>query len=520
MKLFSSRKLIAAALSVVFAAGTMASTAQGAPLSRKPQDNLIHGSALEPTGLDPALVTDSDSANINYNVYESLLRSKPDSTDYEPCLAQSWTISEDGKTYTFKLREGVKFHDGAPFNAEAVKINIERQLPANRTPNMAYARLIFDDIEEVKVIDEYTVAITLKQSSTPFLSNMSISFAAAMVSPEALKKYNNNLSEHPAGTGPYKLVTWQKGQNLVLTTNEDYWGPKPPVQNVVYRIIKETSARVVALNNGEVDVINGIDSSVFDQIKKGGSNIFETGGNHVDYMVFNCRDGYATSDPEVRRALSQAINVPEMIKSLYKGYSTPAHSFFPAHVAGYSKDVRTPEYNPEAARKVLEQKGIKELRLMTYSGPRLTNSAGGQVVAEAVQAYLSKVGIKATIDVYDWATYRSRLLTDKWDISFIGWIGINGDPDNFIKPLASTDAASNPGLWNNAEFIEKTTRAQHVPDGPERVALYSRANELVTEDCGVLPLSHAKTVAAYRPNISGQVMHPIGVFYFNQLTKK
>ncbi len=193
MKLFTSRKLIAAALSVVFAAGTMASAAHGAPLSRKPQDNLIYGSALEPTGLDPALVTDSDSANINYNVYESLLRSKPDSTDYEPCLAQSWTISEDGKTYTFKLREGVKFHDGAPFNAEAVKINIERQLPANRTPNMAYARLIFDDIEEVKVIDEYTVAIILKQSSTPFLSNMSISFAAAMVSPEALKKYNNTL---------------------------------------------------------------------------------------------------------------------------------------------------------------------------------------------------------------------------------------------------------------------------------------------------------------------------------------
>lgn len=209
-KFFSLKKLLAAALTLAFAAGTMSSAATAASLSRKPQDNLIIGSAIEPTGLDPAYVSDLDSATLTYNIYESLLRNKPDSYELEPCLAESWTISDDGKTYTFKLRQGVKFHDGTPFNAEAVKFNIDRQLPPKQTPQMAYAQLTLTDIESVKVIDEYTVEIKLKQSSTPFLSNMSISFGAAMISPTALKKYNNNVSNNPVGTGPYKFVSWDK----------------------------------------------------------------------------------------------------------------------------------------------------------------------------------------------------------------------------------------------------------------------------------------------------------------------
>ena len=519
-KFFSSKKLLAAALTLAFAAGIMSSAATAASLSRKPQDNLIIGSAIEPTGLDPAYVSDLDSATLTYNIYESLLRNKPDSYEIEPCLAESWTISDDGKTYTFKLRQGVKFHDGTPFNAEAVKFNIDRQLPPKQTPQMAYAQLTLTDIESVKVIDEYTVEIKLKQSSTPFLSNMSISFGAAMISPTALKKYNNNVSNNPVGTGPYKFVSWDKGQNLVLTTNEDYWGPKPAVQNVIFRIIKDTSARVVALNNGEVDVINGVNSTLYDQIKSGGSKIYENESNNTDYMVFNCREGYVTADPEVRKAISQAINVPELVETLHRGFSTPAHSYFPSILAGYSKDVRTPAYDPEAAARVLAAKGVKELKLMAYSGARAANPAGGQVLAEAIQAYLKKAGVKVNIEVYDWANYRARMLTDKWDLCFIGWMGDHGDPDNFIQPLSSADPATNPGLWQNAEFIEKTNKARHMPEGAERVALYARANQIVTEDSGILPLYHVKNVAAYRPNISGQIIHPIGVLFFNQMSKK
>ena len=517
---FSTKTLLAAAMSVVFAAGTIASVANGAPMSRKPQDNLFYATSAEPLGLDPALVDDNDSGNINCNLYESLLKFKADNTEIEPSLAESWTISDDGLTYTFKLRQGVKFHDGTPFNAEAVKFNIVRQMPENLVPKMSYAPLVFGGVDTVKVIDDYTIEIKLKESSTPFLRNMAMCFAAPIVSPTALKKHNNNVMENPVGTGPYKLVAWDKGQQLILTTNEDYWGKKPAVQNVIYKIMKETSARVVALNNGEVDIINGIDANVIDQIKQGGSKVFEAEGNNVNYMVYNCREGYVTADREVRKALAQAINVPEMVKSLYKGYATHAPSFFPTFMAGYDPEVKAVGFNLEAAKKTLAAKGVKEIRILTYSNARYYNTVGGQVLAEAVQAYLSKAGVKATIDVYDWSTFKSKLLTDKWDLTFIGWIGDNGDPDNFINILAAEDPISNQGLWLNKEFIEIIKKATHVPDGPERVALYQKAEAILAEDVGVLPISHAKTLAAYRPGINGKFTHPIGLNFFDQVTKE
>lgn len=517
MKLFSRKTILAAALTVVFGMGAVSANAA---MSRKPQDNLFYATSTEPLGLDPALVDDNDSGNINCNIYESLLQFKADNTEIEPCLAESWTISYDGLVYTFNLRKGVKFHDGTDFNAEAVKFNFDRQSPENLIPKMSYAPLVFGDVKEVKVIDDYTVQVTLKKASTPFLRNMAMCFAAPIISPAALKKFNNNVMENPCGTGPYKLVAWDKGQQLILTTNEDYWGEKPAVQNVIYKIMKETSARVVALNNGEADIINGIDANVIDEIKNGGSLVFEAEGNNCNYMAYNCRDGYVTADREVRKAIAQAINVPEMVESLYKGYASYATTYFPTFMAGYNKDIKPIAYNPEEAKKTLEAKGVKELTILTYSNARYYNTVGGQVLAEAVQAYLSKIGVKVKIDVYDWTTFKTKMHTDKWDMLFIGWIGDNGDPDNFINILSSSDPIANQGLWLNKEFIDIVNKAVAMKDGAERNALYMRAEEIINEDVGILPLSHAKTLAAYRPGISGTFTHPIGLNFFKFVKKE
>ena len=470
MKFSASKVVLAASMALGLAASIGAADAA---MSRAPQDNLFYATSTEPLGLDPALVDDNDSGNVNCNIYESLLQFKDDNTEIEPCLAESWTISDDGLVYTFKLRQGVVFHDGTPFNAQAVKFNIDRQMPENLVP---------------------------------------------IASPTALQKYNNNLMENPVGTGPYKLVAWDRGQQLILTTNEDYWGEKPAIQNVIYRIMKETSARVVALNNGEVDIINGIDANVIDQIKNAGNLIFQDEGNNVNYMVYNCRDGYITSDREVRRALAQAINIPELVKSLYKGYADYATTFFPTFMAGYDETIQPIAYDPEAAKKTLEQKGVKELKILTYSNARYYNTVGGQVLAEAIQGYLAQVGVTATIDVYDWATFKSKLLTDAWDLSFIGWVGDNGDPDNFINILAVDDPISNQGLWLNQEFIDLINKAVALPDGPERAEVYKQAERVLNEDVGVLPISHAQTLAAYRPNIKGKFTHPIGLNFFVNVT--
>ena len=524
MGLFSTvrRKSLQLAVGATLSAALLfaASGASAAPLSRAPQDNLFFATSTEPLGLDPHLVDDNDSGNVNVNIYESLLRFKPGNTDVMPCLAESWTISDDGLVYTFNLRHNVKFHDGTPFNAEAVRANIERQSPQNAVPKMSYAPLVYGDVAKTEVVDDYTIKITLKQPSTPFLRNMAMAFAAPMVSPQALKQYNNDLMEHPVGTGPYKFVTWDRGQQIILTTNEDYWGEKPAIPNVIYRIIKETSARVVALTNQEVDAINGIDANVIPQLKQGNATIYEVGGNNTNYMLFNCRPGFITADRDVRHAIAQAVNVPELVSSLYMGYADYAKSYFPPFMNGFDPDLQPIAYDPDAAAKFFKEKGITKLNILTYSNARAYNPVGGQVLAEAVQGYLEKVGVKANIVVYDWTTFRGKIPQENWDVSFIGWIGDNGDPDNFINILASDDPISNQGLWLNDEFIALIDQALRVPDGKERIAMYQKASRILNEDVGVLPLSHAKSLAAYRANISGDFIHPIGLTFFDLAKKK
>lgn len=496
------KSLLAAAVAVSVTAGAVSA----APISRAPQDNLFFATSTEPLGIDPALADDMDSANMNINIYESLLRFKKGTVEVEPALAESWTISDDGLVYTFNLRKGVKFHDGTPFNAEAVKFNFDRQSPENRVEKMSYAPLVLDGIAKTEVVDEYTLRITLKKPLTPFLNLMAMTFAAPIASPTALKKYNNSLMQNPVGTGPYRFVAWDRGQQIVLTRNDEYWGEKAPVQNVIYRIMKETSARVVALKNGEVDIINGIDGNVIEEIKASGGEIFTVEGNNTNYMVYNFRKGYVTEDVAVRKAISQAINVPELVQTLYKGYADYAPSYMPSWMPGFDKNLVSSTYDPEASKKFFKEKGITKLTAMTYSNARFYNTVGGQVLAEAVQSYLDKVGVKLDIVVYDWGTYRAKLLTDNWDIAFIGWGGDNGDADNYISIFSTDDPVSNQGLYKNEKFNELIAKAVTTPNGEARNKLYQQAQKILVEDYGILPISHSKEMVAHSKNVSGNFL--------------
>lgn len=518
MKLIVGRKLLATAMAAALAASFMG--VSEAAISSNPQDNLYYASSAEPVSLDPALAYDIDSGEMVCNLYEALLRFKKGNTEVEPCLAERWEVSDDGLVYTFYLRKGVKFHDGTPFNAQAVRDNFERQSPENMLPKMSYAPLVLGDVEKTEVVDDYTVRITLQRPSTPFLNNMAMPFAAPIVSPTALDKYGNDLSEHPVGTGPYKLDSWEHGKQVVLTVNEDYWGEKPSIKNVVIRPVKALADRVEAINKGEADIINGIDAKAIEQLKAGGTSIYEIEGNNVNYMFFNCREGYVAAEHDVRKAIAQAVNVPELVQNLYQNYADPAYSFFPTFMMGYDPNVKAVSYDPEAAKAYFEENGIKELKIMTYSGARYYNPAGGEALAEQVQSYLDKVGVKTTIQAYDWATFTAKLISDSWDIAFMGWVGDNGDPDNFINFLSSDDPISNRGLWFNPLFMRNIAKAVRVANGPERAELYQKAEAILAEDVGVLPISHAKSIVAHRPNISGDFVHPIGLIHFTQATKK
>lgn len=484
----------------------------------KANETLIFAQGAEPRGLDPALVDDAESGKVIFVIYEGLLKYASDSTKVEPSLAKSWDVSPDGLSYTFYLQEGVKFHDGTDFNAEAVKFNIDRQIPPLVTEDMAYGSFVYGSVKDVEVVDDYTVKINLTAPNTAFLANLAMVMAAPMVSPKALADNNNNVNEAPVGTGPYKFVSWAKDENIVLERNEDYWGTKALTKNVIFKFIKDNSARVVALNNGEADMIDGIDATVVDQITGAGNEIFKAGGMNINYMAYNTSKA-PFNDANLRRAISQAINVPELVESLYKGYSEPATSILPTFMNGYDASISQVAYDPAAAEKALKDAGITSVKIMTYTNPRPYNTATGQSLAEAIQGYLSKVGVTATIDSYDWTTYKEKLKAMDYDICFYGWIGDNGDPDNFMYLLAHEDVTMNVALYKNKEFNSLLAKGLTIPEGADRNAVYTQLEKIAAEDAPWLPISHAETLAAYRPNVQNFSYHVTGVVPFAVMSK-
>lgn len=517
------KKIMALALSatliLVSLTGCGGSKASSEGTAPKASDTLIYAQGAEPRGLDPALVDDGESAKVMSNIYEGLLKYNQDSTKVEPSLAKSWEVSPDGLTYTFHLQEGVKFHDGTDFNAEAVKFNIDRQLPPQVTEDMAYAPFVYGSVKNVEVVDAKTVKINLTSPSTPLLNNLAMIMAAPIISPKALKENNNNVNQAPVGTGPYKFVKWEKDQNIVLDRNEEYWGTKAITKNVIFKFIKDNSARVVALNNGEADIIDGIDSTVVKQITDAGNKIFQAPGMNINYMAYNTSKK-PFNDQKTRVAISQAINVPELVESLYQGYSEPATSILPTFMEGYDKSISQVAYDPTAAAKTLKEAGLTSIHMITYTNPRPYNAATGQSLAEAIQGYLSKVGVTVTIDSFDWTTYKQKIKAGDYDLAFYGWIGDNGDPDNFLYLLSVDDPTMNIALYKNAQFNGLIAKGLTIPAGADRNAIYTQLEKMAAADAAWLPISHAQTLCAYKPNVENFYFHMTGITPFAGVAKK
>lgn len=481
--------------------------------SSKNSDTITYAQGADPRGLDPQIVDDGESAKVTNQIYEGLLTYADDSTDVKACLAKEWKVSDDGLEYTFKLQEGVKFHDGTDFNAEAVKFNVERNT-INKTADMTYADFVWGYVSKCDVVDDYTVKITLKQPSTPFLANLAMVFGAPMVSPTAAKA--GTLMDNPVGTGPYKFVEWKKDQYVKLEANDDYWNEdgKAKTKNAVIRTIKDASTKIIELQSGNVDIIDGIDTNQISVLEeKDNIKVNKTPGMNINYMAYNIEK----LDLETRKALSQAVNVDELVTALYSGYAEKATTVLPTFVPGYSKDVNQISYDPEAAKKTLAEKGINKLHIITYTNPRPYNTVTGQTLTEAIQEYFSKVGVKCTIDSYDWTTYKDKTIAGDYDICFYGWSGDNGDPDNFLNLMSDTNAGMNVARFNLAkndddkaaykEYAQMISDAAKEPAGDSRNAMYAKMEQFVADRAIWLPISHQQDLTACGSNVHDFFYH-------------
>ncbi|MEJ5348129.1 MAG: ABC transporter substrate-binding protein [Desulfosoma sp.] len=491
---------------------------------------LIWGRGGDSVSLDLAQATDGESIKAGIQIYENLVKFGDNSMDIEPQLATSWEVSEDGLTWTFHLRKGVTFHDGTPFNAQAVYDSFARVIDKNHPfygyGKWAYLNLSLGMVDQVKVVDEYTVQLVTKKPYAPLLNNLAL-WLCPIVSPKALAEYKDQIGMHPVGTGPFKFVSWVKDDQIILERNENYWGDKAKVDRIILKSIPEPSARLMALQSGTVDIADDLDPDSISLVKKDSNlKVIERPSINVGYLAFNTEKP-ALKDPRVRQAISHAIDKDTLIKAIFQGLAIPAKNPFPPTIWSYNDSIQPYEYNPEKATKLLKEAGFDfntelELWAMPVSRAYMPEPIK---TAELIQAYLAAVGVKAKIVRYDWGTYLKNTSNGEHDMCMLGWLGGNADPDNFLYGLLSADTAVTPGaanvaLWKNSEFTELVTKAQKIFNKDERAKLYMKAQEIFHRDAPWVPLAHSTIVRCYSKKLHDVPLRPNGLNSFQMVWKE
>lgn len=489
---------------------------------------LVWGRGGDSISLDPIQVTDGESLKVTHQIYEGLLDYAPGSTEVVPVLATDWEPSPDGLEWTFHLRRGVKFHDGTDFNAEAVKINFDRWRNTadplhvgGEFPYYSYMFGGFDEdsnIQDVIVVDEYTVKFVLKSVQASFLQDIAM-VPFAIASPKALRENPEGLNDNPVGTGPFKFVSWTKGDRIVLEANPDYWGGRPAIDRLIYRSIPDNNARLVALQAGELDVMDGVEPAFLPTIQATGQfDIIERPPMNIGYLAFNTQKP-PFDNVLIRQAINHAINKDELNTAFYGGLGIPAVSPLPPSVWGHNPNVPKYEYNPEKAKELLAQAGYgpdnplkTELWAMPVPRPYMPQP---ERIGVALQNYLREVGIEAEIVTYEWGTYLEKTGMGEHTMALLGWTGDNGDPDNFLYVLLDKDNAVTPDAGNIAFYMDDEVhdlliRARQTTDQAERTRLYEEAQVKIMEDAPWVPLMHTRVPIAVRKGISGYVPNPTG----------
>ncbi|CEI82572.1 ABC transporter substrate-binding protein [Oceanobacillus oncorhynchi subsp. incaldanensis] len=488
---------------------------------------LIFARGGDSESLDPASTTDGESSRITKQIYESLLEFDKESFEVLPGLAHDWEVSEDGLSYTFYLEEGVTFHDGTEFNAEAVKVNFERWADPDHEYAFAddgyvysmygtmFGGFLGDEnhvVEEINVVNDHEIEFVLSQPLGFFLQNMAMTYFP-ITSPAALEEYGPAINENPVGTGPFEFVSWAKDDSIVLDKFDDYRiEGLPKLDRVVFEVIPDNAARLIALRSGEIDIMDGLNPDDAAGVEADeGLELYERAENNIGYVGFNVQKE-PFDNKNLRHAVSHAIDKEAIAEALYAGYATPASVPLPPSYMGYNDEVESFEYDPDTARELLEDAGYAdgleiELWTMPVARPYMPDP---ETVSEIIQNNLEEVGITVTIVREEWAPYLEKTMNGEHQMYMLGWSGTNGDPDYFLSSLLHGDnvGSSNREFYDNDEVDEFLNQAKLSIDQDERASFYQQAQELIADDAPMVPLVHSRPVLATTNAVENYVPHP------------
>lgn len=480
----------------------------------------------EAPSLDPHEATAAPSVYVYANIFETLVEQDRD-LSLKPSLAESWQ-QVSPTTWRFNLRRNVIFHDGTPFNAQAVKFTFDRALN-DKAP--ARGLSMAGPISSVKVVDDFTVEISTPKPYGPFLYTMSEVFVFGIVSPTAVEKYGKEFGRNPVGTGPFAFKSWQQNSQIVLERNDKYWGEKPKIDQLVFRMIPEASAQLIALGTGEISGIVSPDANIIPRLRTDKSvTVYEVPGIRMLYLGFNTKRP-VFEDVRVRRAFNHAINRKAIAEQVLRGIAVPAKGYLPESVFGFT-DVGTYAYDVNAAKKLLAEAGYTPGAdgKLQKDGQPLTVSFWGytgrdpssKLISEVVQSDLQKIGVTVNLRVWEYAQLSTAIWKElpkegaaatQYDMFMLGWGTITGDADFTLYGTVSDISIPPDGLngtfWAPKNYMELLDRARFGTDPAQRRTAYRSAQQMLHENAIWVPLVVLNQVVVLRNEVKQYRPHPV-----------
>ncbi|AKA84456.1 Dipeptide-binding ABC transporter, periplasmic substrate-binding component [Pseudomonas synxantha] len=499
---------------------------------------LVYCSEASPAGFDPSQYTSGTDFDASAEtVFNRLTQFKRGGTEVEPGLATSWDISKDGLTYTFHLREGVKFHTTdfftptRDFNADDVLFTFNRLLDADSPFRKAYPSEspYFTDmglnttIKNLKKLDEHTVRFNLNNVDASFVQNLAMSFASvqsAEYAAQLLKEGKpEQINQKPVGTGPFVFKRYQKDSQIRYGANKQYWKPEDvKLDNLVFAITPDAAARLQKLKAGECQV-SGYPRPADIEVMKQDPNmrVLQQAGFNLGFLAYN-----VTHPPldqlKVRQALDMAIDKPAIIKAVYQSAGQLAQNALPPAQWSYDPKIQDAPYDPSKARLLLKEAGVAPgttINLWAMTVQRASNP-NARMSAQMIQQDWAKVGIKANIVSYEWGEYIKRAKNGEHDAMIYGWTGDNGDPDNWLGVLYSCAAVkgSNYAKWCNPAYDKLVQQAKVSNDREQRIKWYQQAQQILKEQVPITPIANSTVFQPLRKEVRDFKISPFGLTPF------
>jgi dipeptide transport system substrate-binding protein len=497
--------------------------------------SLVFCSEGSPENFTPAMNTTGTSLDAARPVYNQLTEFERGSTNVVPGLAESWTVSPDGTEIVFKLRAGVKFHSGVngftpsrDFSADDVIWSFERQWKAEHP----YAKVsggaydYFNDmgmpdlLKTIEKVDDLTVKFTLTGPNAPILANLAMDFGTIHSAEYAKFLMDKGTPEQfdqvPVGTGPFKFVAYQKDAVIRYKAHEEYWGGKAKIDDLVYAITVDPTARYAKLKAGECHVMLQPNPADLEAMSKDESiTLISQAGLNVGYLAMNAQKP-PFDKKEVRQAINMAIDRDAILKEVYQGAGQKAKNPIPPTIWSYDDATVDYEYNPDKAKEMLKAAGVETLEAdlwwMPVTRPYNPNA---KRMAEMMQADLAKIGINAKLVSYEWGEYRKRLQAGEHMMGLLGWTGDNGDPDNFLGILLTCKAdgtanSQNIAKWCNKDFNEKAVQAAKLSEKADREKLYKEMQAIFKVDAPWVTIAHSTVFQPVSKKVVDFKVSPFG----------